>query len=269
MGYIQIVITVWISWSNCYCSAGIEPITIPPVYIPHNSITLTPENNGEQGAILHSLSETNEVVSNVHRNQWEMQVTSTHKWLMNLHLDKTWGFHPYRHSTLNLTINSPSIAGKDTFNEFLIGFTVPTSNKYIMVCLLMAGGQNKIIPPTGKGYCDTRAIPLTLMSSGDITNLNNTDIQDLLYSSKYKGRTMMPSNAYYTPPQYNGWPITITLQNHPPFATHKSAGFSLITYKSDTFTTGFMQQCGFESFSTDNGLDIYFTIQSSKILAIK
>ena len=140
-------------------------------------VTLTPSNTIDSGAII--LSHLGEVSIGLPFDRWKVNITSQNTWQFILILDNSWGFSSTEKSAIEITVNSPSVAGIDNFDDIVFGFTTDNA-KYISTWIPMDnnGQKNRIYPE-----CDTSPHPTQTHGVGNIATLPNTGIslQTILY----------------------------------------------------------------------------------------
>eukprot|EP01083_Nonionella_stella_P057878 151762_1 len=207
------------------------------------SETLTASNSDISGASV--LSNIQEVQQN-HNNEWNVSIYSEDTWQFHLLLDNTWGFDPNLQSTTHITIDSST---PEAIEDLLFGFTVH-NNQYFAVRIPMDndGQQNEIYPK-----CDTWDTPTQPFHIGDIESVPNTSrVCDISGGNCAHWRPMQPKNAQWPKIfEFNTFPITFTLQNDPIGDTFK------MYFNTASYTTSFIQKCGFVSLPTESGLKVY------------
>eukprot|EP01084_Bolivina_argentea_P084014 152050_1 len=191
---------------------------------------------------------TKEVTTNLN-NEWNVTIQSQKTFQFIISLDRTWGFNPNTQSSIRITISSPSIADTLSFDDLVFGFAT-NNQQYFSVWIPMDnnGQKNRIYPS-----CDTSSVPSQTFASGDITKLLHKDRAcDIAGSSCNNWNTMRPKNAQYPNVyQYNGFPITFTLENNP------IANTFYMYFDTALFSASFVQKCGFVALPSDEGLTIY------------
>lgn len=135
------------------------------------TVTLTPSNTQDSGAYI--LTHIGEVSVGSPFDIWQVDIASQNSWQFILILDKTWGFSSTEKSSIEITVNSPSIAtGPSTFDDIVFGFTT-NNQEYFSTWLPMDnnGQKNRIYPE-----CDDSAAPTQTYGVGDVSSLPNTGI---------------------------------------------------------------------------------------------
>ena len=169
----------------------------------HKSLTLTPSNTAESGAsILPHLDEVSSVVYPIvglHELVWQVDIASQDSWQFILILDETWGFSPNAKDTIEITINSPSVAtgsATDTFDTLVFGFTTDNQQYFSTRIPMNNNGERNTIYPE----CDIFSDSTQTFGTGDIANLPSTGNQpyaSVLHSFVYPNDTYKIYNKIY------------------------------------------------------------------------
>merc|ERR550532_882399 len=233
------------------------------------SESLTPASPTLNGASVQS--HVNEV-STTATGAWQVDVLEQNTWHFLIILDNTWGFDAASKSSIKVTLQSDSIAtgpvpDAGSFDDLLFGFTTDNT-QYISTWIPMdnTGQKNRIYPA-----CDQSAG--LGFGVGDIASLPNTDRNcDIAGGSCVNWKTIQPKNAQSpTVYEYNGFPITWTLENDP------VANTMSLSFETDLFSVDFVQNCAFDAMPSGEGLKIYiggndpthsFTVNSFDVEAL-
>ena len=212
--------------------------------LPIKTATLTTSQTSENGADITILDSSVATISN---NEWNIKIpyfqynsgVDQYGFDMLLNLDNSWGFHPTKESTLDITIYSDDNTGGSD-QDLIISFSVDNS-KYISIFFTLDNTYgNAIYPNCGSS-----------LASGNINNIVSVSSADR--ESKCFGNAelhrLQPQNSNY----YNYWPITISLRNRPGAnRLYVSVTNPQISVQPNAQTCEYSR-----SFPTDKGLQMY------------
>ena len=210
-----------------------------PTFI--KSVNLTTVNRFENGASITDLNASN-MDPNI--NEWDIDVADEIGFFLEISLDSSWGFHPNQKSMIQLTIHGRNDNPNDA--ELLVAFSV-NSNKYLGVCINPLNTASNRITPLCDKSLDPSSTPL---STGDIK-------ADVAFDNGMKRFDKLSENwvKYDKNQKFHGypnqWPFIFTLTNDP---MNNNAFMKL--ENPSWIESGWSQECGFESFPTNQGLQI-------------
>eukprot|EP01084_Bolivina_argentea_P081433 147451_1 len=222
------------------------------------SVTLTPSDTSikTNGATI--MTHYQEVHSS--NNTWNANILTQNRWQFILTLDDSWGFYPNVYSSIQVTINAPSITTAPTMDWLVVG--IATGNtQYISSLISMDNTkQNQIYPP-----CDISSTPTQTYGIGDLASILNTDRScDIADGSCANWSDMLPRHL---PNNTNAFPFTFQLDND---ALNNALSLS---FRANSHRTEFVQRCGFIASPTNRGLKVYIggdaTGQSFKIKSVQ
>eukprot|EP01084_Bolivina_argentea_P300241 517659_1 len=211
---------------------------------PLKSATLSPLNNNTNGA---SVSVMNADVST--SNVWTITTSTQIGWNLLLSLDNSWGFYPNAESSLQITINGESIHNEHDYLDLVLSYSVNNAN-FFSVYLSMDNNVNNRISPS----CDINPDPSsTNVNSGNVNQIVSLDTANDRWTKASLDETWAGMRQGQKVQGYdNDWPLQFTLRNIP-----NIYGDDLfVSFTTPTWNT-WSQNCGFSSFNTDSGLQMY------------
>ena len=208
-----------------------------------HTATFTPSHPSEPGISVSNQSPIGEV-STTPNNEWRIIAQGDQTWHLLTSLSNQWGFHPTKPSTITFEISSPT----SYTNDLAIGFTVPSTNKYIGLRLRLGSSSNRIVPETD-GTCPQ--FGSTPLENGNVVSL----VQAGGSSGTRAGHLGLWFGQYddtvYKSGSTEQFPIKLTLENTP--GSHLGL---TISYGG---ANGISEYCQYAPMTSNAGLLMYFS----------
>eukprot|EP01084_Bolivina_argentea_P204813 349825_1 len=212
-------------------------------------VNLTTSNNEQNGANVILLKDT--TVDTVD-NEWNINVTDHAGFHMQIDLDNKWGFHPNKSSNITLIIYSRDIID-DTDSDLLFAFSVGNA-EYVSMLLRFDNDQknNQIHPNCSGNFINTENLASGNIKTTVASNNGKPRYTKLLGDLRDSDPRIyfLPENIMNNKSEH--YPIIITLQNDP------INDYLIVLHSNPIWlSNGFIQKCVYNSFVTQQGLQIY------------